>query len=104
MAHVHNEYLEDDEVEDQEGVQMEMVVEEPINTDVCMLPESTDDTRELCEDEKSALYTELKADAKSTEKVFVCDNSCFQRIEKCPFKYSCKELETLFISIFVMCL
>lgn len=80
MAHVHSEYLEED-VADQGAVQMEMVMEEAINTNVRILCKSTVNARGLCEDTKIALCTEIKNEKKSTGKVFVCDNSCFQKIE-----------------------
>lgn len=97
MAHVHSEYLEE-EVGDQEGVQMEMVMEEPTNTDACILSESTDDTRKVCEDDM-----ELKTDKKSTEKVFVHDNPCFQKIEKCILKYLCKQLGLFHLRAHLSC-
>ncbi|XP_077254516.1 uncharacterized protein LOC143893234 isoform X1 [Temnothorax americanus] len=57
MAHVHNEYLEEDS-EDQENVQMEMVAEST-NDDVSVLSEAVDDddvkTSKLDEDEKTVI-------------------------------------------------
>ncbi|KAG5313667.1 HIUH2 hydrolase, partial [Acromyrmex insinuator] len=45
MAHVHNEYLEEEVVEDQENVQVEMVIEST-NNDISVLPELEDDVQE----------------------------------------------------------
>ncbi|XP_071648347.1 uncharacterized protein [Temnothorax longispinosus] len=57
MAHVHNEYLEEDS-EDQENVQMEMVAEST-NDDISVLSEAVDDddvkTSKLDEDEKTVI-------------------------------------------------
>lgn len=43
MAHVHNEYLEE-EIEDQENVQVEMVIEST-NSDISVLPELENDVQ-----------------------------------------------------------
>lgn len=71
MAHVHNEYLEE-EVEDQENVQMEMIVEST-NPDISVLSDTADNAKETSkENEKS----EVKSDMKST--IRVSDDSHFQ--------------------------
>lgn len=82
MAHVHNEYLEE---EIEEDVQME-VVDESVTTDVqvmSILPEAVDNVKEkpkeTCEGEKIRL--ENKIDKKSG-KVFVSDQLCLQGIGK----------------------
>lgn len=61
MAHVHNEYLEE-EVEDQGDVQMEMIVEST-NSDIPVLSDAADNAKEtLKENEKM----EIRSDTKST--------------------------------------
>ncbi|XP_025263798.1 FK506-binding protein 5 isoform X2 [Camponotus floridanus] len=61
MAHVHNEYLEE-EVEDQGDVQMEMIVESA-NPDIPVLSDAADNAKEtLKENEKM----EIRSDMKST--------------------------------------
>lgn len=58
MAHVHSEYLEEEEIGDQENVQMEMVVEST-NDDISGLSESMDDdvekTSKIDENEKTVI-------------------------------------------------
>lgn len=71
MAHVHNEYLEE-EVEDQGDVQMEMIVEST-NSDIPVLSDAADNAKEtLKENEKM----EIRSDTKST--ILVSDDSHFQ--------------------------
>lgn len=71
MAHVHNEYLEE-EVEDQGDVQMEMIVESA-NPDIPVLSDAADNAKEtLKENEKM----EIRSDMKST--ILVSDDSHFQ--------------------------
>lgn len=71
MAHVHNEYLEE-EVEDQGHVQMEMIVEST-NPDISILSDTTDNAKEISKENEK---TEIKSDMKST--ILVSDDSHFQ--------------------------
>ncbi|GAB1862786.1 hydroxyisourate hydrolase [Camponotus japonicus] len=61
MAHVHNEYLEE-EVEDQGDVQMEMIVESA-NPDIPVLSDAADNAKETSKENEK---TEIKSDMKST--------------------------------------
>lgn len=77
MAHVHNEYLEE-EVEDQGNVQMEVVVGDTINTNIqtmSILSDTTDDIKEiqkeLRDNGKSTRRSEGKVDKKSGNKILV---------------------------------
>jgi len=74
MAHVHNEYLE--EVDDQNNVQMEMVIEST-ETNTSTLSDLADNTKEeSLNKEKTANHSE-KVEKKQIGKILVSNNWCF---------------------------
>lgn len=78
MAHVHNEYLE--EVDDQNNVQMEMVIEST-EAGTSILSDSIDNKEESLEGEKTINHSEIKVEKKQMGKILVSNNLSFQRIE-----------------------
>lgn len=78
MAHVHNEYLE--EIDDQNNVQMEMVVE-TTEPDTSVLSDPVDNTKgESSENEKTANHPEVKIEKKLIGQILV-SNIIYVRIE-----------------------